>query len=256
MKIVKFIRPEFGTLTTITSEKTGIVMFIGNEIAKIWGHTNLRQAVNRLCNSNEFKVIKLKDYPEFKRQLLSNQLLQSSNAPTIMLLTESGMYKLALASNLERAKPFKDWVTSEVLPSIRKNGYYSIANQTEKLLIHTNTSVQKQNSKDINAKNLIEKGLEGTIDYNRKSCLIHSGKSTKEWKEIGKNEGLKSTERTSAKEVLRHLKPAIACAMSFTDDLVKKGFDLNTISELSKKCAIPLFEGMIELGAVPKELNE
>ena len=75
------------------------------------------------------------------------------------MLTEGGMYKLALSSNLEKAKPFRDWVATEVLPSIRKNGYYSIADQTQKILIHTDKGIQKQNSKDINRKNWIEGGL-------------------------------------------------------------------------------------------------
>ncbi|HSH52182.1 MAG TPA: BRO family protein [Bacteroidales bacterium] len=256
MEIKKFNKNDFGTLTTIISDKTGLVMFVGQEVAKMWGHTNLRQAVSRLCKDDEYKVIKFKEYPGFKHLLLSNDLLQSSNAPSIMLITESALYKLALASNLEKAKPFRDWVTSEVLPSIRKNGYYSIADQTQKILIHTNKTIQKQNSKDINAKNFIEGGVAAIIEYNRKSCLLHSGKTTKELKEMGKQIGLKSKQRTSAKEVLRNTKPEIACAMSFTDDLVKKGFDLNTVSELSKKSAIPLFKGMIEIGANPKELNE
>jgi prophage antirepressor-like protein len=56
---------------------------------------------------------------------VSNKLLPSK-AQRIQLVTESAMYKLALASNLEKAKPFRDWVTSEVIPSIRKKGYYKI----------------------------------------------------------------------------------------------------------------------------------
>lgn len=256
MQVLKFNKSEFGELTTITNEKTGIVMFVGNEVAKMWGHTNMRQAVTRLCEKSEFKVIKLKEFPEFKKLLLSNNLLQSSNAPSIMLVTESALYKLALASNLEKAKPFRNWVTSEILPSIRKQGYYSFANQSEKILIHTNTSIQKQNSKDINAKNFIEKGIESVIEYNRQSCLLHTGKTPHEIKQRGKELGLKSIERTSAKEVLRHTNPAIACGMSFTDDMVKKGFDLKSVSELTMKAAIPLFEGMIELGITPKELSE
>lgn len=255
MKIDKFIKQEFGTLTTITSEKTGIVMFVGNEIAKMWGHTNLRQAINRICNKDEFSVIKFKNYPDFKKQLLSNGLLQSSNAPSITMLKESALYKLALASNLEKAKPFRDWVASEVLPSIRKHGYYSLANQTNAVLIHTNVAIQKSNSKDINAKNYIEKGIESVIEYNRNSCLLHTGKTPSEIKKMGLDVGLKSSERNSAKEVLRHTKPELACAMSFTDSLVKKGFDLKTVSELSLKSAVPLFQGMLELGIKPDELE-
>lgn len=193
MKIDKFTKNEFGTLTTITNEKNGQVLFIGNEVAKMWGHTNLRQSVNRLCEKHEINVITLSQYPDFKKVLLCNKLLQSSNAPTIMLISESALYKLALSSNLEKAKPFRDWVTCEVLPSIKEKGYYSIADQTEKIMIHTKIVIQKQNSKDINAKNFSE-GIGAVIDYNRKSCLLHSGKTTKQIKELGKSSGLKSKE--------------------------------------------------------------
>lgn len=256
MKIEKFTKKEFGQLTTITNEKTGMVMFIGKEVAKIWGHTNLTQAIKSAhINKEEYKIIRLIKFPEFKNDLCKFKLV-TSKTPTITMLTEGAMYKLALASNMEKAKPFRDWVTNEVLPSIRKNGYYSFANQTQKLLLHTEISIQKQNSKDINGKNFIEGGIESVIDYNRKSCLLHSGKLPNQWIEEAKKAGLKSKERTSGKEVLRHLKPEIACGMSFTDDMVKRGFDLKTVSDLTKKAAIPLFKGMIELGANPKELND
>jgi len=255
MKINKFEKSEFGTLTTITSEKTGVVMFIASEVGKMWGHTNMTQVLKRLLNEGESLKISKSKYPEFFKQLAINKML-SAKVQHFQLITESAVYKLALASNLEKAKPFRDWVTSEILPSIRKNGYYSLADQTNAIMIHSNTSVQRLNSKDINAKNFIENGLDSVIEYNRKSCLLHTGKTPSQIKEIGKNIGLKSKERNSAKEVLRHAKPELACAMSFTDSLVKKGFDLKTVSELSLKAAVPLFQGMIELGITPSELNQ
>lgn len=255
MKINKFKRPEFGELTTITSEKTGKVMFIGKQVAKMWGHTNLRQAVNRLCNKDEFLVVSLKNHKLFKQQLVSNKLLQSSNAPSIMMISESAVYKLALASNLEKAKPFRDWVASEVLPSIRKNGYYSFANSTEKLMLNTNVAIQKNNSKEVNKKHFIEQGLEAVIEYNQQSCVLHTGKLPHEIIKEAKKKGLKSKDTSSAKQVLRATKPELACAMSFTDYLVKNGFDLKTVSELSMKAALPLFQGMIELGAIKNDLD-
>lgn len=254
MKINKFTRPEFGTLTTVTSDKTGIIMFFAQEIGKMWGHTNMKQVVGRVLNEDEYKVLSKSKYPEFFKLLVSNNLLPSK-AQRIQMVTESAVYKLALASNLEKAKPFRDWVASEVLPSIRKNGYYALADQMEKIMIHTNVSFQKQNSKEVNHKNFIERGVEAVVDYNRTSCLLHTGKRPSQIKQEAKEAGMPSRERTSAKEVLRHTKPELACAMSFTDDLVKKGFDLKTVSELSLKCAVPLFQGMLELGISPKELE-
>lgn len=255
MNIQKFNHKAFGSLTTITSERTGIVMFLGKEVAGIWGHTNLTQAIkSALLNESEYKVIEFKKWQPLKKQL-TNLNLVGHRTSSIILLTESGMYKLALSSNLGKAKPFRDWVTSEVLPSIRKNGYYSIADQSQKILLHTNKDVQKQNSKDVNSKHFIEQGIEAVIEYNRTSCILHTGKTPSEVKEIGKAMGLQSKDRQSAKEVLRHTKPELACAMSFTDSLVKQGFDLKTVSELSMKSALPLFQGMLELGINPKELE-
>lgn len=255
MIVSKFEKPEFGTLTTITSEKTGVVMFIAAEVGFMWGHTNLTSVTRSLLNKNEVLTIKKSQYKDLFRIFVSEQILKPK-AQRIQLITESALYKLALASNVDKAKPFRDWVAGEVLPSIRKNGYYTIANQTERIMIHADTKIQKQNSKDINAKNFIEKGLESVIEYNRMNCLKHTGLLPHQVKDYGKQKGLKSAERTSAKEVLRHIKPELACSMSFVDDLVKKGFDFNTVSDLSLRAAVPLFQGMIELGIKPKELDK
>ena len=255
MIVSKFEKPEFGTLTTITSEKTGVLMFIAAEVGEMWGHTNLTSVTRSLLNKNEVLTIKKSQYNDLFRIFVSEQILKPK-AQRIQLITESALYKLALASNVDKAKPFRDWVAGEVLPSIRKNGYYTIANQTERIMIHTDTKIQKQNSKDINAKNFIEKGLESVIEYNRLNCLKHTGLLPHQVKDYGKQKGLKSAERTSAKEVLRHIKPELACSMSFVDDLVKKGFDFNTVSDLSLRAAVPLFQGMIELGIKPNELDK
>ena len=255
MIVSKFEKPEFGTLTTITSEKTGVVMFIAAEVGEMWGHTNLTSVTRSLLNKNEVLTIKKSQYNDLFRIFVSEQILKPK-AQRIQLITESALYKLALASNVDKAKPFRDWVAGEVLPSIRKNGYYTIANQTERIMIHTDTKIQKQNSKDINAKNFIEKGLESVIEYNRLNCFKHTGLLPHQVKDYGKQKGLKSAERTSAKEVLRHIKPELACSMSFVDDLVKKGFDFNTVSDLSLRAAVPLFQGMIELGIKPNELDK
>ena len=255
MIVSKFEKPEFGTLTTITSEKTGVVMFIAAEVGEMWGHTNLTSVTRSLLNKNEVLTIKKSQYKDLFRIFVSEQILKPK-AQRIQLITESALYKLALASNVDKAKPFRDWVAGEVLPSIRKNGYYTIANQTERIMIHADTKIQKQNSKDINAKNFIEKGLESVIEYNRMNCLKHTGLLPHQVKDYGKQNGLKSAERTSAKEVLRHIKPELACSMSFVDDLVKKGFDFKTVSDLSLRAAVPLFQGMIELGIKPNELDK
>lgn len=65
-----------------------------------------------------------------KLEVLSNGGKQKRN-----YVTESGMWKLALRSNSPRAKPVQRWITSEVLPAIRKTGYYNFAQQKIELLL-------------------------------------------------------------------------------------------------------------------------
>jgi len=101
MKVEKFTREEFGTLTTITNPDTDTTMFIGSEVAKMWGHTNLRQAISRLCNKDEYKVIKLAKYPDFKELLLCNNLLHRSNSlKSGNLASFTTMYSSLLHSRL------------------------------------------------------------------------------------------------------------------------------------------------------------
>lgn len=119
---------------------------------------------------------------------------------------------------------------------------------------HKKVEIQKQNSKEANTFHYFNGGVLDVIQYNRKNCVEHTGKRPSEWKEIGKQAGLKSKDRTSGKEVIRKLKPETACSMSFTDNLVKQGCPVDEAIELSKKHALPLFEGMLKLGFTPGEL--
>lgn len=256
MEISKFRHHDFGGLTTITNPKTGNTVFVANEVAKMWGHTSFTQAIKRVLNPGEFIKIDRTRHPDIMKEF-ANTALVSTKTQAIILMTESGLYKMALASNLQKAKPFKDWVTGEVIPSIRKTGGYSIAAwDLSQINKHSSIQIQKNNSKDINAFNFDKGGVDKIIEYNRESRLLHTGLTPHEIKEIAKEKGIRSIDRTSAKQVLRKTNPAIACGMSFTDSLVKEGFDLKTVSELTKKAAISLFEGMLELGATPFELNQ
>lgn len=248
MEITKFKHMDFGNLTTITNPKTGNTVFVASEVAKMWGHKSFTQTIKRLLKADEFIKVNRTEHPDIMKEFVTTKLI-SAKTQSIVLLTESGLYKMALASNLPSSQPFRDWVTAEVIPSIRKTGGYSVASwDFDKLKKHNDKSVQLSSSKEINSYNYEKGGVDKIIEYNKQSCILHTGLTPKEIMEIAKQKGLKASERTSAKEVLRNTNPAVACGMSFTDSLVKQGFDLKTVSELTKKAAIPLFEGMMELG--------
>jgi len=255
MNVVKFHKEELGDLTVLHNDKTGKTMFLLKEVAKQWGHTNATQAAERILSNEDKMLVEFKEHPSFKK-LLNKTGVVDKRAPSVMLINESGLYKLALASNLEKAKPFRDWVTGEVLPSIREHGSYSIIKTGHKLLSHTDVTVQKNNSKEINSQNLKSGGVNKVIEYNRESCLLHTGKTPSQIKQAGKDLGLKSKQTSSAKEVLRNTNKPLACTMSFTDQLVAQGHNLKEVSELAMKAALPLFDGMIKLGVIPQELND
>lgn len=108
------VHPEFGELRTVKID--GEPWFIGKDVAEALGYSNTSKAIITHV-ADEDKIIKM--------------LPNSQNGKTVgktYIINESGLYSLILSSKLPSAKEFKHWVTSEVLPSIRKNGAY-IRNQ-------------------------------------------------------------------------------------------------------------------------------
>ena len=88
--------------------------FIGSDVAKILGYTNPQKAI--------------RDHVDFEDKL-TEQIVLSGQRRNTIIINESGLYSLIFSSKLESAKRFKRWVTSEVLPQLRRTGTYS-ANPT------------------------------------------------------------------------------------------------------------------------------
>ena len=102
-----FSHPDFGELRTI--ERDGGVWFYGKEVARVLGYKEAIKAIRDHVDQEDKGVSKM-DTP--------------GGSQTFTIINESGLYSLILSSKLPTAKKFKRWVTSEVLPSIRKNGAY------------------------------------------------------------------------------------------------------------------------------------
>ena len=109
--LITFENMEFGKLTVM--EKDGEFFFIGKEVAEKLGYANTRDALVRHVDIDDKADVVFHDGRQ-RRNMVS--------------INESGLYALILSSKLLQAKDFKRWVTTEVLPSIRKNGGY-IKNQ-------------------------------------------------------------------------------------------------------------------------------
>lgn len=108
-----FNNPEFGSIRTL--EINGEPYFVGKDVATLLGYQNGSRDVNRHVDEED-------------RQNYQNGTFDSPRGMTV--INESGLYSLILSSKLESAKRFKHWVTSEVLPSIRRSGGY-IAGQEQ-----------------------------------------------------------------------------------------------------------------------------
>ena len=106
--LLTFENMEFGKLTVM--EKDGEFFFIGKEVAEKLGYARGRKAV--------LDHVDAEDIDEVPFQDAIGRMQKTS------IINESGLYSLILSSKLPQAKDFKRWITTEVLPSIRKNGGY------------------------------------------------------------------------------------------------------------------------------------
>ena len=117
--------------------------FVGKDVAEILGYTNPRQALKNHVDEDDKGVSKC-DTPGGKQDLV--------------IINESGMYSLVLSSKLPQAKEFKRWVTSEVLPTIRKHGMFA----TDELLDNPDFAIAtlQKLKEEREAKKLLEATIE------------------------------------------------------------------------------------------------
>lgn len=104
-----FKNAEFGSVRTVTVE--GEPYFVAKDVAEILGYSNPRDAINKHVEEEDKGVAKC-DTLGGKQELT--------------VINESGLYSLILSSKMPNAKRFKRWVTSEVLPTIRRHGLYAM----------------------------------------------------------------------------------------------------------------------------------
>lgn len=102
-----FENPEFGAIRTV--EKDGEPWFSGKDVAVALGYSNPLKAIRDHVDNEDRGM---------------NETFTPGGKQFIAVINESGLYSLILSSKLPSAKQFKRWVTSEVLPSIRKTGGY------------------------------------------------------------------------------------------------------------------------------------
>ncbi|HDD6713015.1 TPA: BRO family protein [Staphylococcus aureus] len=101
----------FEELPVRTLEVDGEPYFIGKDVADILGYANGRDALSKHVDAED---------------KLPSQIATAGQNRNVTIINESGLYSLIFSSKLENAKRFKRWVTSEVLPTLRKTGAYQV----------------------------------------------------------------------------------------------------------------------------------
>ena len=168
MKDLKiFDNEEFGQIRTIIDENNE-PWFVGKDVAKALGFTNTRDAI-RTHVFEEDKGVDLVDTLGGRQKMT--------------IVNESGLYALVFGSQLEDAKKFKHWVTSEVLPAIRKHGAYMTDGVIERtltdpdylIMLATNLKEEKAKRALAEAQNERNKPkvlFADAVSASNKSCLV------------------------------------------------------------------------------------
>lgn len=107
-ELMIFNNPEFGAVRTL--EDDGCILFCGSDVAKALGYQNPSRDVNRHCKA-------------VRERCTTDSV---GRQQTMLFIPESDLYRLVFGSKLPTAEKFTDWVTMDVLPSIRKTGGYAL----------------------------------------------------------------------------------------------------------------------------------
>ena len=120
-----FANDQFGEVRTLT--KDGEPWFVGKDVADILGYSDTAQAVRKHIDDEDKGVV---------------EMTTPGGKQNMVIINESGLYSLILSSKLPTARAFKRWVTSEVLPAIRKHGEYTAPKVSQKRLGEVNSAAR------------------------------------------------------------------------------------------------------------------
>lgn len=177
MELQIFNNSEFGQIMSLVLDDE--VWFIGKDITMALGYSNDRKALQDNVDVED-------------RRLIQKSLCGTLEIPNrgVTAINESGLYSLVLRSKLPNAKKFKKWVTSEVLPSIRKTGSYQKPLSTQEMMRIQLGMIDDVSDRVTNLENTMN------IDYGQQHSLgelissrvieLVGGKKSNAYKEIGR----------------------------------------------------------------------
>lgn len=124
-EIKLFNNPEFGEVRAVSINNDP--WFVGKDVAQVLGYSDTAQAIRKHVDAEDKGVV---------------EMTTPGGVQQITAINESGLYSLILSSKLPGAKKFKHWVTSEVLPSLRKHGAYMTPQTLQEALKNPGALIQ------------------------------------------------------------------------------------------------------------------
>jgi prophage antirepressor-like protein len=123
---IKVFKGDLGAIRALRDE-SGEPWFVANDICKILGYSNPRDAVAKHIDDEDKRV---------------SQIATPSGTQKTIVINESGLFSLVLRSNKPEAKKFKRWVTAEVLPAIRRYGGYLTPDKIKEIIANPDTIIE------------------------------------------------------------------------------------------------------------------
>lgn len=164
-----FSNEEFGEVRTMVIDNEP--WFVGKDVAKVLGYSNSRKAlVDHVDDEDKMDGVTIRD--------------SIGREQTPVFINESGLYSLILSSKMPNAKKFKRWVTSEVLPSIRKNGIYATDKVIDNILNNPDFGIELLTK--------LKEERAARVEAERKNAILMHVNKTYTMTEIAKELGLRS----------------------------------------------------------------
>ena len=174
-----FSNADFGQIRTIMIDDEP--WFVGNDIARALGYANPKNAVPTHVDDED---------------KLSTQIEYAGQNRAVTLINESGMYSLIFGSRLESAKAFKRWVTSEVLPTLRKTGSYDLGADVESYKIDDPIERAKRWIEEQEEKKLLESKIEADAPKVKAFDDLIDSKMLINFRDAAKEIGISQTQLT------------------------------------------------------------
>lgn len=169
-----FNSEEFGQIRTVSID--GDPWFVGKDVAVALGYTDTSDAIKRHIDIDD---------------KLTRCFTDSGQRREMYIINESGLYSLVFSSQLDSARRFKHWVTSEVLPSIRKTGIYMAKPMSAEQMMRIQLGMvdnHEERIEKLENNMVIDYGQQQVLKENVNSVVIHwlGGKESNAYHEIAK----------------------------------------------------------------------